>query len=113
VRSKTSRMHQTRDARNEINPIDENIQTIADLHKHAERNVSRQQRVIEDVTDFLGRPRFLLIILVVVALWIAVNILLAKFGAPSFDPPPLIWLQGVLSLGAVDVSQDTFRFSLR
>jgi len=27
--------------------------------------------------------------------------LLIKLGLPSFDPPPFIWLQGVLSLGAL------------
>ena len=85
----------------EIDPIGENIQTIAELHKRAERNVTPQQRKIEEVTDFLGRPRFLFIILVVVVLWTVVNLVLIKFGLRSFDPPPFIWLQGVLSLGAL------------
>jgi len=93
--------HRTREARKEVDPIDENIQTIADLHKHAERSVSPQQRVIEKVTDFLGQPRFLFIILVVVTLWIVVNILLATFGLHNFDPPPFTWLVGVLTLGAL------------
>jgi uncharacterized membrane protein len=51
----------TRETREAADPIGENIQTIADLHKHAERSVSPQQRVIEKVTDFLGQPRFLFI----------------------------------------------------
>ncbi len=92
---------QTQKASNEADPIDENIQTVAELHKHAENKVSTQQRTIEDMTDFLGRPRFLFIILVFVSLWIIVNMLLIKLGLPSFDPPPFIWLQGVLSLGAL------------
>jgi uncharacterized membrane protein len=54
-------MYRTREAGKEVDPIDENIQTIADLHKHAERSVSPQQRVIEKVTGFLGQPRFLFI----------------------------------------------------
>jgi uncharacterized membrane protein len=94
-------MYPTREASKEVDPINENIQTIADLHKHAERSVSPQQRVIEKVTDFLGQPRFLFIILVVVTLWIVVNILLATFGLPNFDPPPFTWLLGVLTLGAL------------
>lgn len=49
-----SDMHQTHETRKKIDPIGDNIQTIADLHKHAERNVSPPQRVIENVTDFLG-----------------------------------------------------------
>jgi uncharacterized membrane protein len=99
--SKMSEINQRRETGKEIDPIGENIQTIAELHKHAERNVTTQQRIIEEVTDFLGRPRFLFIILVVVVLWTVVNIVLLKFGLPSFDPPPFIWLQGVLSLGAL------------
>jgi uncharacterized membrane protein len=42
-----------------------------------------------------------LTILVVVTLWIVVNILLATFGQPNFDPPPFTWLVGVLTLGAL------------
>jgi uncharacterized membrane protein len=93
--------HQTHEAREGADPIGENIQTIADLHKHAERNLSPQQRAIENVTDFLGRPRFLFITLLVVTLWIVVNILLPIFGLQNFDPPPFTWLVGVLSLGAL------------
>ena len=84
-----------------IDPAGENIQTVADLHKGAERRVSPQQRAIENVTNFLGRPRFLLIIFVFVIAWIAVTLLLAKFGLRDFDPPPFTWLVGILSLGAL------------
>ena len=93
--------HQTREAGKKVDPINENIQTIADLHKHAERSASPQQRAIEKVTDFLGQPRFLFIILAVVTLWIVANILLATFGLPNFDQPPFTWLVGVLTLGAL------------
>ena len=96
-----SDMHPTHEARKKIDPIDENIQTVVELHKRAEYKVSPQQRTIENVTDFLGRPRFLFIILIVVTAWIVVNILLMKFGLSSFDPPPFIWLQGVITLAAL------------
>ena len=45
----------------EADPIHENIQDIVELHKRAENEVSKQQRIIEDMTDFIGRPRFLLV----------------------------------------------------
>jgi uncharacterized membrane protein len=96
-----SDMHPTHEARKKIDPIDENIQTVVELHKRAEYKVSPQQRTIENVADFLGRPRFLFIILIVVTAWIVVNILLMKFGLSSFDPPPFIWLQGVITLAAL------------
>jgi uncharacterized membrane protein len=94
-------MQQTQETTNKTDPIGEHTQTIAELHKHAERDISPQQRRIEQVTDFLGRPRFLFIILVVVVLWVAINIVLMKVGLSSFDPPPFIWLGGLLSLGAL------------
>jgi uncharacterized membrane protein len=87
--------------REAIDPANENIQTVADLHKSAERRVSPQQRAIENVTNFLGRPRFLVIILAFVAAWIAVTLLLTKLGLRDFDPPPFTWLVGILSLGAL------------
>jgi uncharacterized membrane protein len=94
-------MHETQETSKEIDPIGENIQTVADLHKRAESSASLPQRAIENATDFLGRPRFLFIILIVAAVWVVINILLMKLGLPIFDPPPFIWLQGLLTLGAV------------
>lgn len=92
---------QTQEDSNDADPINENIQTIVELHRRAEKEASKQQRTIEDITDFLGRPAFLFIILAFVSLWIIINVLLLKFGFSSFDPPPFIWLQGVLTLGAL------------
>ena len=85
-------------------PIRQNIETVAELHKHSEHSVSRPQRAIERVTSFLGRPRFLFLILIFVAFWMLINVLLIKLGQQSFDPAPYFWLQGVLSLGAVLMS---------
>lgn len=96
-----SSMHKTQETSEEIDPIGENIQTVADLHKRAEHSASLPQRTIEKATAFLGRPRFLFIILIITAIWIAINILLMKSGMPVFDPPPFIWLQGLLGLGAL------------
>lgn len=89
------------DEREMIDPFSGHIQTIADLHKAAESRVSPQQRAIEKVTNFLGRPGFLFIILAVVVLWIAVTLLLPALGVRDFDPPPFSWLAVLLTLGAL------------
>jgi uncharacterized membrane protein len=86
---------------NDADPINKNIQTIVELHKRAEKDVSKQQRTIENITDLLGRPAFLFNILVFVSFWIIVNVLLIKCGLSSFDPPPFTWLQDILSFGAL------------
>ena len=91
----------TQEDSNDTDLIYDKIQTIVELYQRAENEVSRQQRTIERITAFLGRPRFLFIILISVSLWIMVNILLIKFGLPGFDPPPFIWLPGLLTLGAL------------
>ncbi len=91
----------SQEEQNQADPISENIQTIVELHKRAENEVSQQQRTIEDITNFLGRPIFLFIILVFVVLWIIVNILLSRFGLPAFDPPPFTYLISLLTLGAL------------
>src|SRR5260370_20996350 len=96
-----SNMHATHETKNKIDPIGENIQTIAELHKHTERHISPPQRLIEKMTDFLGQPSFLFIILVFAALWMGVNILLDTYRISSFDPPPFIWLQGVITHAAL------------
>lgn len=99
--SQNATKQQTQEHSNDADPISENIDTIVELHRRAEKDVSKQQRTIEDITDFLGQPAFLFIILAFVSLWIFVNTLLIKFGFTSFDPPPFIWLQGILTLGAL------------
>ena len=93
--------HQNSQQPKETDPIGQNIEIIADLHKRAKRQASPQQRAIEKVTAFLGRPRFLFLILITVTLWMLVNVVLVIARLPSFDPPPFLWLQGILSLGAL------------
>jgi uncharacterized membrane protein len=66
--SKISLQQLTQKNNIDADPIGENIQEITELHKHAEKKVSTQQHTIEAMTDFLGRPRFLFIILVFVSL---------------------------------------------
>ncbi len=81
-------------------PIGHNIEAIVALHTNAERDVPRHQRVLETATTFFGRPAFLYISLLVVALWILPNVL-PHLGVPQFDPPPFDLLQ--LSLGIISL----------
>lgn len=53
------------------------------------------------MTAFLGRPLFLYVILLFVALWTGINLALADAGLHSFDPPPFYWLQGIIALSAL------------
>lgn len=79
-------------------PIAQNIEAIVALQTNAERGVPRHQRVVEAATTSFGRPAFLYISSLLVALWLIPNAL-PDLGLPQFDPPPFDLLQ--LALGII------------
>lgn len=81
--------------------IDQDIETIVSLRMHAERKVSRHQRIIERVTENIGRPRFFYLIVLFVVLWILLNVFATQFGLPLHDAPPFYGLQGIIGLAAL------------
>ena len=87
--------------RPEADPTSQNIQAVLAFHQREEQKISTSQRVLERVSDFVGRPVFLELILVFVASWIIISVLLRQLGVVDFDPPPFFWLQGMISLGAL------------
>ncbi len=102
MRNSMKRVKQHKEEEREsVDLIGQNIETIADLYAHAQRGLSPHQKIIERVTAFLGRPLFLYVILLFVALWIGINLALADAGLHSFDPPPFYWLQGIIALSAL------------
>lgn len=78
----------------------ETIESVADLERGAEAQLSRHQRWIERTTSELGRPRSVYLILACVAAWIAVNAALAP-ARRAFDPPPFAYLDCLISLAAL------------
>ncbi len=102
MRNSMKRVKQHKEEEREsVDLIGQNIETIADLYAHAQRGLSPHQKIIERVTAFLGRPLFLYVILLFVALWIGINLAQADAGLHSFDPPPFYWLQGIIALSAL------------
>lgn len=81
--------------------IDETIESIAELERKALAAASLQQRAIERFTLAIGRPRTLLTIGVVVAIWVGLNVALRLTGRPELDPPPYFWLNTVMQLAAL------------
>ncbi len=91
---------QPRSALADNNP-NENVETMASLRARAEQDVSYHQRRIERLTAALGQPRSFYVVVIVVASWIALNLLAPHLGFRPFDPPPFVWLQGLVGLGAL------------
>lgn len=81
--------------------IGQNISAVHDFYSREELKRSAPQRQAERIGAFVGRPAFLLAILLFVAVWIVVNLALLVAGRAPFDEPPFIWLQGVLGLAAL------------
>src|ERR1017187_5382130 len=85
----------------ERNPTSQNIETVLDFYTRKEQKISRSQRILERISNFVGQPVFIGFILVFVALWMVANAVLHRLGMAEFDPAPFPWLQGIVGLGAL------------
>jgi uncharacterized membrane protein len=81
--------------------LNENVETLASLRARADHEVSRHQWRIERLTAQLGQPRSFYAIVAGVAAWSGFNGLAPRLGLRPFDPPPFVWLQGLVGLGAL------------
>ena len=78
--------------------IEDTIRSIAELHAAHHRGATALERSAERMTRFLGRPRFIGLLTVLVGGWIVANLLVQRLGYRAFDPPPFAWLEVVVSL---------------
>ncbi len=85
----------------ERDQISQNIEAVLEFYNREEQKISNSQRILERISNFIGQPIFLGIILIFVALWVFANVVLLQLGLAAFDPPPFIWLQGIVGLGAL------------
>jgi uncharacterized membrane protein len=84
--------------------IEETIRAIAKLHADHHQEAGTLQRIVERLTAWIGRPRFIAALTAVVVLWITSNLLVGFFGSRPWDPPPFNWLEGGLGLLALYVT---------
>lgn len=82
-------------------PITQNVESIAAFYKREHKKISLSQRIVEAISDVVGRPIFLVCIVSFVTLWILANIGARQMHMVEFDPPPFFWLQGIVSLLAM------------
>jgi uncharacterized membrane protein len=79
----------------------ENVETLTSLRERADQGVSHHQRRIERLSAQLGQPRSVYVIVAVVVAWCGFNSLAPRLGTRALDPPPFVWLQGLVGLGAL------------
>ena len=78
----------------------ENIDTIADIEREANRNRNLSERVGDVVGSFAGTLAFVLVQVALVAIWAVVNAGLVP-GVSAFDPFPYSLLGGFMSVQGV------------
>ncbi len=88
-------------ADSERDQISQNIEAVVEFYAREEQKISSSQRILERISGSMGQPIFPGIILLFVAFWILANVLLRLLGKTQFDPPPFVWLQGIISLSAL------------
>ena len=77
-----------------VDPINQNIESILAFYKREEQKLSRFQLFIENITNIIGQPYFLGLILIFVALWVIANQIAVAVGWRELDPAPYFALQG-------------------
>ena len=80
--------------------LDQDIETIVEMRVRAESKVGQHQRFIERLTNILGRPLSIYILLTLVTVWILLNLSARLLGLGILDAPPFPWLQDTMSIGA-------------
>jgi uncharacterized membrane protein len=81
--------------------INQNIDAVQGFYSREDRKISRSQRTLERIGQFVGTPDFLGFVLVFVAAWIVTSTVLHRMGLAEFDRPPFFWLQGIVGLCAL------------
>lgn len=85
----------------EANQIGQNIAAVRQFYSREEGKRNASQRLAERISELVGRPHFLGVILLFVTVWIGANLALMALGRKAFDEPPFFWLQGIVALSAL------------
>jgi uncharacterized membrane protein len=77
--------------------IDQNIESVAQLHRRESETVRPSLRWVERVGRFIGRPIYLLAVITLSLLWVVINLLGDMLHTRSWDPPPFGLLDGIMT----------------
>ena len=64
----------------ERDQISQNIEAVLEFYTSENQKISRSQRILERISNFIGQPVFLGFILLFVALWMLANDALRQLG---------------------------------
>ena len=95
-----------------LDHVETTVQQMAELHAEQSRKASWLQRIAATVTDAIGRPSVLVLLIAVEAVWIGLNIFPRWTPVSGFDRPPFEYLNlvvGVLAFNATVLILSTQR----
>jgi uncharacterized membrane protein len=81
--------------------ISDNVDDVVALHRRETDALSPAQRRLERVGRFVGRPTYLVGVLLTATLWVIFNITAPYIGFRPFDKPPFAWLDLLLTFVAL------------
>ncbi len=84
--------------------VAETIQSIALLHAEHHRKSTLAERIVDQLTLFVGRPAFLLALLAAAFLWMVANMTILLGGGVPLDPPPFPWMELFLTVTALIIA---------
>lgn len=84
--------------------VAETIQSIALLHAEHHRKSTLAERIVDQLTLFVGRPAFLLALLAAAFLWMVANMTILLGGGVALDPPPFPWMELFLTVTALIIA---------
>ena len=84
--------------------IEDTIRSIARLHAEHHQAATPVQRVVDRVTGFVGRPRFIAALTVATTIWMGANLFVLWTGGAPPDPPPFPWFDSLVGIGALYIA---------
>ena len=84
--------------------VAETIHSIALLHAEHHRKSTLAERIVDRLTLFVGRPIFLLALLIAGSLWMAANTIVLIGGGAPLDGPPFTWMELFLTVTALIIA---------
>jgi len=80
--------------------IEHTVRAIAGMHAEHRENAGRLQRLVDNVTRAIGRPRSVALATSLLALWIGGNLFVLSTGRSPIDRPPFNMLQTGLAVAS-------------
>jgi uncharacterized membrane protein len=75
-------------AGSEHDQISQNIEAVLEFYAREELKISHSQRFLERISEFIGGPVFMGMILLFVSFWLFLNWMFPEIGMVAIDPTP-------------------------